>query len=137
MLVGSHAEARKSFLVTIKEGVSKMPEIFGLQNSQIDNSQYLQEKRLELLLDMNSKKIINEIHELRETIKRIEGDIVNLKSQQRTAVQNVQRTLPEQAEQRIVSAEPRQALNTASGSERREISSADVSIEKYFYFGKK
>lgn len=112
-----------------------------LQQPQLDNNLYLLEKRYEVLLDINNKKLLKEINGLREHIKKLEDDIQNLSSSQNLQASThscagrvVQKTLEvrEEPKPTIIEAKQSNAQNT-----KQEISSEDVSIEKYFYFGKK
>ncbi len=113
-----------------------MTEILNVQQAP-DNNQYLLEKRFELLLDLSNKKLLKEITEIRDAVVRLEGEIRNLKSSQRSAV-TVQKTLAEQPEPKQTVPLPNQIPQpSAVSSSEQKINPSDFSIEKYFYFGKK
>ena len=122
------------------------------------------QKRIELVIEMATKKLQQEINSLKETACSQAGEINSLKSQisrlqfQPQQSKPVQRTLVEQ-ESRIEAHAPKKEVkiidcrpenekheNFQSGAAKNaepvrprygDYESKDVSIEKFFYFGRK
>jgi predicted RNase H-like nuclease (RuvC/YqgF family) len=114
-------------------------------------------KRFELMVDMAAKKLQAEINSLKETICSQQGEINSLKSQlnrvQFQPSQSVQRTLVEDPKAtakkvEIVDCRPQEERKEefVSGSSKNsepirprygDYKPDDVSIDKFFYFGRK
>jgi len=94
---------------------------------------YMMQKKMEILLDMNNKKFAAEIIKLNSTVTRLETELNDLKrkvntgSQQRTASGPVQTQLAEDTQQR----------DNTKPIDRNGVSPSDVSIEKFFNFGRR
>ena len=108
--------------------------MLNIQETQQDNNLFFIEKRFEVMLDMNNKKLIKEISELKDGMRKLEEEIKGLKSAQKV-VQSVQSNNVNSNAQIApsISNERKSPNNSASN----EINPQEISIQKYFYFGKK
>ena len=121
------------------------------------------QKRFELMVDMATKKLQQEIAGLKDQISSLHGEMGSLKSQmdkiqiqgqQATAVQSILSNQPEnesvdtKTETKIVDTRPKEqqqqipqsgAAKNAEPIKPRygDYVSEDVAIDKFFYFGKK
>ena len=116
-----------------------MAETIGLQNNTQCNDTYLLEKRYEVLLDINNKKLFKEINDLKQEISRLGNEIDSIKQSQksqRIPVQQVhepsqfvqQNTQPQNFQQQPVQNQQRPQQGVAP---------EEVPLDKYFYFGRK
>lgn len=86
------------------------------------------------MLELSSKKLIKEISELKEGMRKLEEEIKVLKiapkvvqSAQRNNLNNNEQIAPSMSNDR----------KTPNNSVSNEINPQEISIQKYFYFGKK
>jgi len=86
---------------------------------------FLESNKMELIMEMNTKKLVKEISALKEEMRSIQSAIGELKSVVRNA-QPVPKPAPQQEQQSA----PKQSADMPKGKE-------GISIEKYFYCGKK
>jgi hypothetical protein len=117
--------------------------------TKMDNN-YLLQKQLELMIDMNSKKMAAEIAKLNETVIRLNDEMREVRrsmlngsgatrisgesvSAQRIMAQGQVAEVQKPAELRAPEIRPQssQELKPRSG----DYKSDDVSIDKFFYFG--
>jgi hypothetical protein len=135
------------------------------QNSGGD---YLLQKKIEVMLDLQYKKIKNDIDQLKASVDNLAQEMMGLRSAMKKeayaaeshTAQSFQQTAPQQAMQQQAmqqpvqmmqqqAMQPQQAMQqtqqpaqspTASGQQaayQQNLTSNDVSIEKFFNFGKK
>ena len=114
------------------------------------------QRRFELMIEMTTKKIQQEISSLKENVSSLNNEIGSLKSQisriqfQPQQARIVQRTLaePQSKEVKIVDCRPEDERKSdfQSGSAKNSeplrprygnYKPEDVSIDKFFYFGRK
>ena len=108
--------------------------MLNIQEPQQDNNLFLLEKRFEVMLDISSKKLIKEISELKECMRKLEEEIKVLKATPKV-VQSVQSNNLNSNGQIApsISNERKSPNNSVSN----EVNPQEISIQKYFYFGKK
>ena len=131
--------------------------------SQMDNS-YLMEKKFELMIDSNNKKLVNEINALKGAVSSLNIEIASLRKQvndmQTSPVAPAAAPVFERDNNNVAvnqDAQPAQARNSAATGPVRGSWSAetargrgesikprfgdytpeDVPVEKFFYFGNK
>lgn len=91
----------------------------------------LQERRVELLLEMNAKKYEQEIQRLRAENSALQSSMEQLRLEVKTSNErNLQSTMKKAEQQAVLKTEPKE-LHPRQGNFKSE----DVSIEKMFYFG--
>jgi len=105
--------------------------MLNIKEPQQDNSLFLMEKRFEVILEISNKKLVKEVSELRESIGKLEDEIKLLRSSPKLP-QIIQTNANLQSTNN-----PSEKKISNNSSSSQEINPADISIEKYFYFGKK
>jgi hypothetical protein len=93
-------------------------------------------QKIELILEMNGKKLLTEIGKLREELSGLKEEVAGLKKATRFgagAPEPPQQQWPQQAPPQ--QAAPERRLDKPI--DRNGVAPADVSIEKIFYFGNK
>ena len=104
-----------------------------LQKDSGATDSYLLQKKIEILMELSHKKIKSELDIIKEMIARLEGTVSEIKRCLRAA--NAKTEFKAAPAPNIPDREsPRQdEVKTNSSNAQSE----DVSIEKFFYFGKK
>jgi len=97
----------------------------GIAGSNFGNS-YLIEKKFEVMLDNASKKLMNEVLKIKESLTSLQEDVNELRrgsSQVAAAV-----SFPQNG---------RSSSSESSRTRQNDINPKDVAVEKMFYFGNK
>ncbi len=95
---------------------------------------YFTQKRIEMMVEMSSKKVIAEVQLLRNMVMQLEQELVDLRQKVNTRPAPVQQTI-QPVQQAQVKAERKPSQDAPRYG---DYTSADVSIEKMFNFsGKK
>lgn len=103
-----------------------------LQKDSGATDSYLLQKKIEIMMELGHKKIKSELDSIKEMIIRVEGTVSEIKRCLGTA--NAKTEFKAAPAQNIPSREsPRQDEEKTNSSNAQ---SEDVSIEKFFYFGK-
>ncbi|MEM4267882.1 MAG: hypothetical protein QXK37_03535 [Candidatus Woesearchaeota archaeon] len=129
-----------------------------IQEGLSDNGDYLLQKKIEVMLDLQYKRIKGDIETLREAVEKLAQEIEGLKNGIKTASQNysqpvntlsqTQGPMPQQNQQphpypqqyqkqQFQQASPPPTSSSAQQAYQQNLTSEDVSIEKFFSFGKK
>ncbi len=90
---------------------------------------YLLEKKYEVLLEMSNKKLLKEINDIKQEILRLNTEVESLKQKSSRPIQVVHEEFPRQ--------QPVQQIQQPQQQRPQQLTSEDVSIEKYFHFGRK
>jgi hypothetical protein len=90
------------------------------------------EQKYQLLMDMEKKKVEQEINSLRETISNLNNEIQVLRAELKHAAEQSNPKLKEKEKQDVLKTVPKED-HPRQGNYRPE----DVSVEKMFYFGHK
>ncbi len=110
-----------------------------LQQSQANLNGYFLQKQIEVLIDMNNKKIATEFSKLNSAISRLNEEISEIKKNIREGTQIQKEQCAPFSEKTNVN------LNSDSCSSKDqllrqkcgEFKSEDVAVSKFFYFGNK
>jgi hypothetical protein len=109
---------------------------------------YFLQKQLELMMDMNNKRVNAEITKMNETITRLNDEVRDLRRQMGSGARRVESAVP------IVNASSGEVVNRPDAPERPVFTpkpeepkqtsprmgnyqTDDVSIDKFFYFGRR
>ena len=104
-----------------------------LQKDSGATDSYLLQKKIEIMMELSHKKIKNELDSIKEMIARLEGTVSEIKRCLGTANAKTEfkaAPVPDKAARES----PRQDEKKTNSPNAQ---SEDVSIEKFFYFGKK
>lgn len=98
---------------------------------------YFTQKRIEVMVEMASKKVISEVQLLRKMVMQLEQELVDLR--QKVNTRPVQQTIQAPVEQQsLQQSRPVERKPTKDAPRYGDYTSEDVSIEKMFNFsGKK
>jgi len=101
---------------------------------------YFVQERVNLMVEMANKKVMQEIELLRSTVMQLENEVATLRRQASNGhnmkVEEPKLIVEEkQVEQSIQQEVPKQAPKTEGQSRFGEYTSEDVSVDKLFYFG--
>lgn len=110
-----------------------------------NSTDYLLQKKIEYLMEMSTKKFIQEIENMKTEIQNLNLQIQNMKNDQASQqLSQVQPTKTEETVEQPINDEPKQSQTTSDSKKTNEphprqgnYKSEDVSIEKMFYFGNK
>jgi len=95
-------------------------------------------QKVELLLEMHSKKMLGELAGLKEELRNLSDQLAGLKRAQRAApIAAPPAAVAVATAQETQAATPPVAAADAQPIDRNGIAPQDVSIEKIFYFGQK
>lgn len=125
----------------------------GILGGQQMNEDYFQQKKFEIMLEMNNKKFATELSNMNATIAKLTEEIADLKRRMhdvrvsQTAAQESRAYSPPpvierpiQQTQQTTQTTPRtedQRVPTNPGPRTGNFKSEDVQIDKFFYFGNK
>lgn len=104
---------------------------------------YLLEQKFQLLMDMGNKKVQQEITALKTTVSMLQDEVRNLRNERRNAAleQSRQASVIESAAPAAKAASNEEFVPRSNVKEAHprlgNYSSDDVSIEKFFNFGRK
>lgn len=106
-------------------------------------NEHLQQKRFEVMLDMATKRLMNEVSTLKETMDKLTEEIQVLKNKvhRQGLMEEAKNVQIPQREQSEAKAEPQseqpKEMKFTNSTNNEKITENDVSIEKIFYCGKK
>ena len=107
-----------------------------LQKDSGATDSYLLQKKIEIMMELSHKKIKSELDSIKEMITRLEGTVSEIKRCLGTA--NAKTEFNAAPAPNIPAREsPTAARQNEEKTNSPNAQSEDVSIEKFFYFGKK
>ena len=110
--------------------------------TKMGSDDYLIEKKIEILMDMQSKKVANELNSIKEAINNLSKEISEIKkhvSENRQPARQEQirkfESSSESVQEQPKTERSQEKVITQSQNRYGEYQPKDVSIEKFFYSG--
>ena len=100
-----------------------------------ETTDYFTQKRIEMMVDLASKKVVSEVQLLRKMVMQLEQELVDLR--QKVSIRPVQQPVQQAAQQPVQQQIKTERKPSQDAPRYGDYTSADVSIEKVFnYSGK-
>lgn len=98
-----------------------------MQNEQSNLDNYFVFKKLEVMIELNNKKVANELSNINKTISKLNEEISEIKKQLNGT----------NAQEKVIQPEKEHTNQNIGKAKNNEllIDPKEVSIEKFFYFG--
>ncbi len=114
-------------------------------NTNISNDSYMLQKRLEIMNDINNKKVANELAKINSMVNKLNDDICEIRKVINSMLRTDMRERTDIREYPISESNDKNRNNLNNKKDNKETikprygdyKSEDVAIDKMFYFGNK